>query len=80
MTPLQEERERRGWKKAEAARACGCDKSTYGRIESGEYKPSAHLAARIVLAFGRNVTLEQIQYPFGLEAESAARLAKGDAA
>lgn len=33
-------RERRGWTKEEAAWACGIDPTAYGRLESGERRPT----------------------------------------
>jgi transcriptional regulator with XRE-family HTH domain len=37
---VQRIRNQRGWTKEEAAWACGLDATAYGRIESGERKPT----------------------------------------
>jgi transcriptional regulator with XRE-family HTH domain len=37
---VQRLRKRRGWTKEEAAWACGLDPTAYGRIESGERRPT----------------------------------------
>lgn len=47
----------------DVAKAVGCDKSHYWRIETGQQVPSAALAAKIAAYFEGEITELEILYP-----------------
>lgn len=63
VTPLRQEREKRGLTRTAVALELNIDNSHYSRIEKGQAAPSKKMAEEIARYFGHAVTEMQVMYP-----------------